>query len=631
MKKILCVMLCLALLLSACAAPAAPEDSSAPTAAPTEAPAEATAAPEPAPSGEPAPEGLQDGKYVTAGRGHEGLVHVATTFQDGAIKSVEVLTHDETVGIGNYAVETMPGRIVESQSVAVDTVSGCTLTSIAIKMAVQEAIEQAGGKVEDFSAAPETTATPSQVEEEVDLVIMGAGTAGLIAANRALEKGLNVLVFEKMDIPGGAMPMTYSGVMAAGSEMQVAYDGDAAATPQQYIDMYLGIRNADNAVRGDDLPYWSKIFNASGPMVDWMQSIGIGFTTMGIRHGSTPFLAPGPYQGGAGYAMEYLADRITKKGGRIIYSTPVTELIQAEDGTVTGVVAEGEDGVTWTVHADVTLLASGGFGANQEMVAQYYPQYATRTFNCAKGSTGDGIVLGLEAGGMVECMGRTLGAFLSAYQSKYELAFLHYTTPGLIVNINGDSIGNITKNNHPMLAAALENPDNGETFYYVFDEAARMRTKECIEVGNGLTYGVSYEPLFETGEAVHYDSLEAAAEALNLPNLVQTIETNNEHSRKGEEDEFGRANLPLIDDRDGVYLLRAIPTYYLTTGGLAADTDGRILREDGSVIPGLYGAGDVLGALEEKDGKSYGMGFDSAMIFGYIVGDAIAANEFGIK
>lgn len=164
--------------------------------------------------------------------------------------------------------------------------------------------------------------------------------------------------------------------------------------------------------------------------------------------------------------------------------------------------------------------------------------------------------------------GRTLGAFLSAYQSKYELAFLHYTTPGLIVNINGDSIGNITKNNHPMLAAALENPDNGETFYYVFDEASRMRTKECIEVGNGLTYGVSYEPLFETGEAVHYDSLEAAAEALNLPNLVQTIETNNEHSRKGEEDESGRANLPLIDDRDGVYLLRVIPTYYLTTGGL---------------------------------------------------------------
>lgn len=627
-KRILCIALCMLLCLTACAAPSQPETT------PEQQETQNTPVPETTPETsetpeEPVAEGLQDGKYVTTGRGHEGLVHVATVFQDGAIKSVEVLTHDETIGIGNYAVDVMPGRIVENQSVAVDTVSGCTLTSLAIKNAVTEAIKQAGGNVDDFSTVPEVEITPTTVEETVDLVIMGAGTSGLMAANRAAERGLNVLVFEKMDIPGGAMPMTYSGLMAAGSEMQDAYAGENAPTVEQYIELIKSMVNPDNAVRGTDMPYWTKILENSGEMVDWLQSIGVGFATMGIRYGTTPFLAPGPYQGGAGYAMEYLADHFVKQGGRIIYSTPVTELIQDETGRVTGLIAEGEDGTTWTVNAKVVLLASGGFAANQEMVAEYYPQYADRVFNCAKGSTGDGIVLGLEAGGTVECMGRTLGAFLSAYQSKYELAFLHYTTPGLIVNVNGDSIGNITKNNHPMLAAALENPDNGGVFYYVFDQAARMRTKECIDIGNGLTYGVSYEPIFETGEAVLYDSVEAAAEDLNLPNLVQTIETNNEHSRKNEADEFGRENLPLIDDRDGIYMLRVEPTYYLTTGGLAADTDGHILREDGSIIPGLYGAGDVLGALEEKDGKAYGMGFDSAMIFGYIVGDVIAEQEFG--
>ena len=180
-----------------------------------------------------------------------------------------------------------------------------------------------------------------------------------------------------------------------------------------------------------------------------------------------------------------------------------------------------------------------------------------------------------------------------------------------------------------LLAAALADPVNERTFYNVIDESARQRSKKCIVVGNGLTFGVSYEAVFETGEAVHYDSLEAAAEALDLPNLVQTIENNNAHSRKNEADEFGRSNLPLIDDRDGIWMLRVIPTCYLTTGGLACDTDGRILREDESVIPGLYGAGDVLGSLEEKDGNPYGMGFDSALMFGYVVGDAIAANEFG--
>ena len=574
--------------------------------------------------------GVQDGKYVTTGRGHEGIVHVATTFQDGKIQNVEVLTHDETVGIGDYAVNVMPGRIVENQSVAVDTVSGCTMTSYAITSAVKEAIKQAGGDVADFSAKPEKTVTESSVEETVDLVIMGAGTSGLIAGNRALEKGLNVLIFEKMDIPGGAMPMTYSGLMAAGSDMQNAYAGEKAPTVEQYVALMKSMVNPENAVRGEDMPYWTRILEESGNMVNWLADIGVGFATMGIRYGTTPFLAPGPYQGGAGYAMEYMADHFVKNGGRIIYSTPVTDLIQDDNGRVTGLVARGNDGTTWTVNAKAVLLASGGFGANRKMFDEYYPQYAGAFINCAKGSTGDGIVLGQKVGGAVECMGRTLGAFLSTYQSKYELAFIHYTTPGLIVNINGDSIGNITKNNHPMLGAAKANPDNGDTFYYIFDEASRMRTKKCISVGNGLTFGVSYEPLFETGEAVWYESVEAAAEALNLPDLVATIESNNTHAKLGEADETGRTNLPLIDDRQGIYMLRVDPTYYLTTGGLAADVDGHILTESGDVIPGLYGAGDVLGALEEKDGKSYGMGFDSALIFGYIVGDEIAEQEFGL-
>ena len=196
--------------------------------------------------------GVQDGKYVTTGRGHEGIVHVATTFQDGKIQNVEVLTHDETVGIGDYAVNVMPGRIVENQSVAVDTVSGCTMTSYAITSAVKEAIKQAGGDVADFSAKPEKTVTESSVEETVDLVIMGAGTSGLIAGNRALEKGLNVLIFEKMDIPGGAMPMTYSGLMAAGSDMQNAYAGEKAPTVEQYVALIKSMVNPENAVRGED-------------------------------------------------------------------------------------------------------------------------------------------------------------------------------------------------------------------------------------------------------------------------------------------------------------------------------------------------------------------------------------------
>ena len=166
-----------------------------------------------------------------------------------------------------------------------------------------------------------------------------------------------------------------------------------APTVEQYVALIKSMVNPENAVRGEDMPYWTRVLEESGNMVNWLADIGVGFATMGIRYGTTPFLAPGPYQGGAGYAMEYMADHFVKNGGRIIYSTPVTDLIQDDNGRVTGLVAQGNDGTTWTVNAKAVLLASGGFGANREMFDEYYPQYAGAFINCAKGSTGDGIVL----------------------------------------------------------------------------------------------------------------------------------------------------------------------------------------------------------------------------------------------
>lgn len=567
--------------------------------------------------------GLKDGEYVTTGRGHENYLHVCTTIQDGKIADVEVLTHDETIGIGTFAVERMPGMIVETQNTAVDTISGCTITSFAIRSAVEQAVEMAGGTKDMFRKEVEQAPVDETVvEENVDVVIMGAGTSGLVAAARLLEQGLDVLLFEKMDIPGGSMPTTYGGVMSYGSELEANWGLGREGSLEAALESSKKRPNPEFNRFDGETPYNNKMLTYSGPFVDWMHSIGVGFFQMGLHYGNTPFLAPGAYQGGPGYAMESLVDRIGALGGRIIYATPVVDLIQSEDGRITGLVAKGKDGKTWNVTADAVMLASGGFAANPEMVAQYYPYTNGSRFNCTPGSTGDGILLGQKYGAGIECMGRAVTTFLSTYASKYELAFLHYTTPGLIVNINGDSIGNICRDNHGMLAANKRDPKNGDTFYYIFDEASRWRTKRCYT--DGLPYRVSYEPIFETGECVHYDSLEQAAEELKLPNLVQTIETNNAHALAGEADEFGRDNLPYIDTSTGVYMMRVDPTYYLTTGGLCADTDCHILTENGEIIEGLYGAGDVIGSIEEKDGMGYGMGFDAAMIYGYIAAETIA-------
>ena len=564
-----------------------------------------------------------DGKFVTKSHGQESYVHVATHIFDGKIKNVEVLGHHETIGIGTYAIERIPSIIVENQSLEVDAVSGATLTSNAILRAVTEAVEMAGLDTKDFSTKVESTPTLQEVPTDVDVVIVGAGTAGLVAANKLLEEGKSVLIFEKQDIPGGAMPTTYSGVLSYNSELTKQYTGNDEAAEAERLAGAMSYFESKVVPENDIEPgfqYWNQVTNESGRFVDWLHDIGVGFSTMNDHIGSTPFLAPGAYQGGVGYAMEYLVKRVTDLGGKIVYSTPVTSLVKDETGNITGVIAN--DGVNeYKVNGKKTLLASGGFGNNKDMLKEYYPKYAEYRFNTTAGSDGDGIRMGIEVGAGVDSMGRTLGAFMSTYNTKYELAFMHYSTPGIIVNINGDSIGNIISGNHSVLSREKVNEENGDTFYYVIDEAARRSTVKSNY--SGLSFGVSYEPIFETGQAVHYESLEAAAKELNLPGLVKAVEENNGYAVSGEPTPDGRKKSPYIDDRDGIYMLRVDPTFYVTTGGLSANVQGQITTPEGNVIPNLYGAGDVLGSLEEKDGLKYGYGFDSAMIFGYVVAENI--------
>lgn len=571
-----------------------------------------------------------DGKYVTKAIGHEGYVYVETTMREGAIANCTVLNHDETIGIGSLACTMFPPKIVESQSVNVDVVTGATTTCMAIASAVKEGIANAGADVSSFEKNVEAPSGGSAQTAEVDAVIMGAGTAGLVAATRLLEQKKTVLVFEKQDIPGGSMSMTYSGVAAAESHLQKNYSlGRFDDTPSINLEAMMELLKTmvDPELDRFDgaMPYDRALYETSGKLVDWMNGIGIGFYTMGANaaYGATPYLAPGCYEGGCGYAMQFLVDRIGALGGQIVYGAKVTDFLTDESGTIQGLKAEGKDGSTWEVTAKATLLAAGGFAANKDMLAEHYPDYAQFTFNCCPASTGDGIELGRKAGAAIECMGRDLGSYLSTTAqagSRMEVAFLHQTTPGIMVNSTGKQFENIISGNHAAMSRGLLNPDNGGKFFYITDESGAVSTM------NNLTWGFdTYKSLFDRGDMVHYASVDEAAEACGLPDLAATLDTHNQHALAGEEDEFKRQNLPYLDLHDGVWVCPVEPTPYLTTGGLAIDTSCHVLKDDGSAIPGLYAAGDVCGSVEEKDGKHYGMGFDAAMNFGYIMAETVAS------
>ena len=426
--------------------------------------------------------------------------------------------------------------------------------------------------------------------------------------------------------------MTYGGVATAGSKLQYNYDVDgsfrssAMGTLEGMMNFWQTMEKYHRTeFFNGEMPYMTKQYTVAGDLVDWMSSIGIGFNTMGnyesaTQYGaSTPYLAPGCYEGGAGYAMMFMAQRVEKyEKGKIIYSTSVTDLIKDEKGRVVGFHAKGDNGASYTLRGKAVCLASGGFAKNPEMLKKYNPDYADFFFNCASSMTGEGIQMGIDAGGYVECANRTLPAFLSSYKSKFELAFIHQSAPGIMVNVRGDNIGNIISDNHYTMAKAKLNKDNGDTFYYVFDEASAVKLRDSESYGfNG------YVAMFEKGEAVHYDSVEKASEELNLPNLADAIEANNAAALAGEPDEFGRRNCPYIETRDGLWAIRVDPTFYLTTAGLAIDTDCHVLNEEKKAIPGLYAAGDVCGSIEEKDAKQYGMGFDAALTYGYIMGETL--------
>ena len=577
------------------------------------------------------PEIFTDGKWIGTAMGHDDELIAEVVVANGDLASIRVLRCDDTIGIGTTAAPMMAARILEAKNLDVDVVSGATTTSIAVRNAVSDAIMNAGGDLATFSLGAAEPSGGTDQAVEVDVALAGVGTAGLIAAVRLLEAGKSVVLFEKQDIAGGSMPMTYSGVAAAESELQANYAvGRHDENPMFSKAGMLAIMSKYLVPENDRfdgaMPYQTAMYDNSGKLVDWLHGMGVGFYSLGVNpaYGVTPYLAPGCYMGGCGYAKDFLVDRVGALGGQIIYATKVTELSQDSDGRVTGLLAEGRDGSTWTVTAKAVCLTTGGFSANPEMIAEHYPEYAEYKFNCAPGSTGEGILMGQKAGGAVECMGRELGAFLSTTSqagSNFEIAFLYQTTPGIIVNASGAQFGNMMSDNHGMLGRGLRDADNGGAFFYITDESGRITTNK-----NELYAMDTYKCLERRGDMVHFASVEEAAAALDLPQLEATIEAHNAHALAGEEDEFGRKNLPYLDTYNGIWIVSCIPTFYLTTGGLAIDTAGHVLTEDGKPVAGLYAAGDVCGSIEEKDGRPYAMGFDAAMNYGYLMAETVIAD-----
>lgn len=566
------------------------------------------------------PDTFTDGTYITESISMHGKVIVKTVISEGAIAEVSVLNHRESFVVGEEAVQSMPERIVESQCLDVDAVTGATITSTAIVNAVTEAVTNAGGDPELFKGyvapAPETKTE----EKTIDVAIMGGGPAGLMAAWELAEQGKSVTIFEKMPYVGGCTPLTGGGIYTAETDFQKAwgqeYCVERYSTFEKCFEFRQGQAITDHKYYNPEMPYLKNTILYSSKAVNKMMGIGVGFTP--LDHAFAPVFAPGDFQIGCKYSIVFIEHYLTTKlGVEIIKEAPVVALTMDGD-RVAGLVAQGVDGTTYRVAAKVVVLASGGYIMNDDLMKEYQPDEMKFTRMGPPWTTGDGMLLARDAGAQWICMDEGVTSHYHGATSLAEISYICNTVPGVIVDFAGARFVNESGDYKLYLHLFKEKPSTD--FYWVFDSAAYWGLAP-----NGNSYGIDYRFLEETGDMIQGADYRELAEKYDMPDLVASLDAVNDCVLHGKKDELGNLNLVAMDVHNTMYAVKVVPTPYIAQGGVHIDLQGHVLREDGSALPGLYAAGDVTGAVDNLDGHPYNIGLSQAFGWGVLVGETIGA------
>lgn len=297
-------------------------------------------------------------------------------------------------------MEGVPAAIVAANSLAVDAVAGATLTSNGILEAVEAALTAAGVDPSAYKAAPETDeaeAEKTAVEQTTDVLVIGAGIAGLSSAMSAKENGADVVIIDKMSAPGGTTNLAGGILVCVDSELFA--DNRLESDSMEAIKAYWEERMAYSGVDSGypDQERLDSVLADTGKTVDWMVSNGIEFD-------ATPYSASSRYpmalaNGGGAGLINMLVDACEEKGIELMLNTKGTSLITDDTGAVVGAVAETEDSII-TFHAKSVILATGGISQNQELVEKYSPKLTRAGLipTSAVSHTGDGFLMALEVG-----------------------------------------------------------------------------------------------------------------------------------------------------------------------------------------------------------------------------------------
>ena len=558
---------------------------------------------------ESAPEGA-----VTAtgeGTGIDGPVVVEVTADDTTIYSINVIEQNETPGIGSVAVEELPGAMVEANSILVEAIAGATVTSTAIHDAAKQALEEAGLDPSVFEVEPETEELGEKTLEtlECDVVVVGAGGAGLTAAATACENGAKVIVLEKMPIVGGNSLKATGGMNAAGTKFQEAL-GITDSGVEEFIEDTM---NGGHQLNNIDLV--TTMAQNSSDAVNWLETIDAPLPKVEATGGTVHKYLHEPEDGSAvgSFLVEKLNARCEELGIEILMNTKA-EKILVEDGKAVGIEATG-DKADYTINAKAVVLATGGFGANFDLMTQYDESLANAVTTNHAGATGDGILMAQEIGADTVDM-EQIQLHPTVYQETGMLVSESVRSMGgILINAEGKRFCNDMSTRDAVSAAELEQP--GAYAYIIFDQRIVDNLKSTQKyINSGLT--VSADTYEELAELMGLEGDAAAA-------FPESMATWNEAVAAGEDAEFGRNN-GMDEDLATApyYAIKIAPGIHHTMGGLKIDTEAQVIDTEGNAIPGLFACGETTGGVHGGN-RIGGNAVCDFVVFGRIAGTNAAA------
>ena len=573
--------------------------------------------------------------YEAAGTGKNGDIKVAVTIEGGKITDVSVGENTEDAIPGGVAIEQLPGIIVERQSIALDAVTGATLTSNAILSAVEQAIKDAGLNPDDYRATVAKAGEGVVEEEHAKVVIVGAGAGGMMAAITLARRGVDVLVIEKGATIGVANGWNCGGPMASNTSVQAA-EGVKVTDEMLFNDL------TEDAYLTSDSRLLRRVIAKTGEAVELQISTGLEM-----------YLRPDNY--GAGYRSRHgyntaKADRpafiekaYLEAGGRLLCGT-AGETLLTEGGKVVGIQAKREDGSTLNIRADAVLLATGGYLGNQDIVHEHWGNITVNALGNTL-STGDAIRMGQEAGALLE---ESSFAMISNefggsnrkgggwQRSNGAMTIGIYG--GMLVDPNGERFFNEYYMANQPLSVGGEAVLRAGKFYAVVDQIyvdaiaseglfEFLGAPEDWYVGSMTAKGVVLENLqedldkaIEQGWAGKANSIEELAEVFGMPELPHTVEMYNAYCEAGHDEEYFKNPTFLTPITKGpFYVVEYEPSAWGTLGGLRTDSRLRVLNADLMPISGLYAAGVDSGSLYcqpyyQVEGTAVGLAFGSGIL-----------------